>query len=73
MFEKLLLVCEADAKGRGFDTDYPQAQNWRDVLDACETIEAKTLIAEGYTGEAIKLGLHQRRVDHIQHWKNNET
>ena len=72
-FEKLLLVCEADAKGRGVETDYPQAQQWRAVLDACETIQAKTLIAEGYTGEAIKIGLHQRRIDHIQHWKNNET
>lgn len=62
LFEKLLLVCEADARGVGREVDYPQANDWRMILMECNKITAKTLVQEGYEGEAIKIGLHERRV-----------
>ena len=73
LFDKLLLVCEADAQGKGERIDYDQARNWRNLLTKCETITAQMLIAEGYQGEAIKLGLHQRRIDCVRNWKKDET
>ncbi len=62
LFEKLLLVCEADAQGCGRKIDYKQGQNWRYLLQECSKISAQTLIVQGYQGEAIKEALHQRRV-----------
>ena len=65
-FEQLLMVCEADAKGTGRKIDYKQAQEWRNLYDECVKINAQALIAEGHQGEAIKLGLHQKRVTCVQ-------
>ena len=75
-FEMLLIVCEADAQGKGRNVDYKQAQQWQYLLDECSTINATSLVEKGYQGEAIKLGLHQQRVTcverHINAWKKNE-
>lgn len=65
-FEKLLLVCEADARGIGRDVEYKQAEGWRAVLKKCTTMSAKSLVEEGYKGEAIKIALHERRVAVVQ-------
>ena len=62
LFEKLLLVCEADARGVGRAVEYEQADGWRSVLKECTKISAKMLVEEGYEGEAIKIALHERRV-----------
>ncbi len=63
LFEKLLMVCEADARGKGAgQTEYPQARQWRVLLHECAKITARPLVDEGLQGEAIKLALHQRRV-----------
>ena len=76
LFDKLLVVCEADARGKGQKTEYTPAKHWRYLLDECAKIGAQSLIAQGYQGEAIKLGLHQHRVvcveSHIGSWKKNE-
>ena len=69
LFEKLLLVCEADARGVGRNVDYPQADSWRCLFRACMTVNAKLLMEEGFKGEAIKVALHERRVARIK----NET
>jgi len=66
LFEKLLLVCEADARGVGRDVDYKQAEDWRSLFKECTKISAKSLVEEGYEGEAIKVALHERRVAIIQ-------
>lgn len=75
-FEKLLLVCKADALGKGHAVDYPQAEQWRMLLDACANIDVQALIAEGLQGEKIKHGLHERRVACVKEilsgWENNE-
>ena len=76
IFDKLLVVCEADAQGKGRQIEYLQAQHWRYLLDECSKISAHTLIAQGCQGEAIKLGLHQHRVvcveNIINSWKKHE-
>ncbi|KTD22069.1 tRNA nucleotidyltransferase [Legionella lansingensis] len=74
LFEKLLLACEADARGRGFATkEYKQADGWRHLLKECTKISAQALIAQGYQGEAIKDALHKQRVSCAEQiWKQNE-
>jgi tRNA nucleotidyltransferase (CCA-adding enzyme) len=67
LFEKILLVCEADSQGRGIPSsttvqDYRQAHDWRVLLAECRKITAQTFIAQGYTGPAIKDALHAARV-----------
>jgi tRNA nucleotidyltransferase (CCA-adding enzyme) len=64
-FEKLVTVCEADARGVGKEVSYPQADDWRGLLNECLSIEAKEWVAKGYQGEAIKTALHDGRVAHI--------
>ncbi len=76
LFEMLLIVCEADAQGRGRHIEYTQAAQWRHLLDECIKINAKMLMAEGIQGSAIKLGLHRHRVlsveSLINSWKTHE-
>lgn len=76
LFDKLLLVCEADALGIGKKIKYQQAKDWYYLLNECVKINAQTLIAQGYHGEAIKLGLHECRVacvkTIIDSWKQHE-
>lgn len=66
LFEKLLLVCEADARGVGRAVDYKQADVWRNLFKQCATINAKILVEQGYQGEAIRTALHERRVAAIR-------
>jgi tRNA nucleotidyltransferase (CCA-adding enzyme) len=66
LFEKLLLVCEADAQGRGKKIQYSQADKWRKILALCSKISPKIFIEKGLTGIAIKEALHQERVRYIQ-------
>ena len=76
IFEKLILVCKADAAGNGRENDYPQANRWHELLSACEKIGAQSVIADGFTGEQIKNEIHQRRValvkKIIKTWKKDE-
>lgn len=76
LFEKLLIVCEADSQGRGLRVDYKQAGLWRYLLTECSKISAQILIEQGYQGEAIKEALHQRRVACadliLNSWKQHE-
>ena len=76
IFEKLIIVCKADAAGSGKDDDYPQANGWYELLSACEKVGAQEVIADGFTGEHIKNEIHQRRValvkNVIKTWKNDE-
>lgn len=75
-FDQLLVVCEADAQGTGRKIDYKQIQHWRDLLEACAQISPQLLISQGHQGEAVKLGLHEHRVECVKRminlWKQNE-
>jgi len=67
-FEHYLLACTADARGRKGkqDSDYPQADLFRQALVAANTVDAKEIVAQGLKGEAIKKAIHERRVDAIK-------
>jgi tRNA nucleotidyltransferase (CCA-adding enzyme) len=66
-FEKFLLACEADARGRtGFeDRAYPQADYLSGALAAANTVSTRKLIAEGAEGPAIAKALRTNRADAI--------
>ena len=76
LFDNLLIACEADAQGKGQHIDYVQASHWSYLLDECIKITADILIAQGCQGEAIKLGLHEYRVNCVNRiintWKKDE-
>ena len=62
-FEKFLLACEADARGRtGFeDKPYPQAAFLSRALAVAETISAADVMAEGAEGPEISAQLRRKR------------
>lgn len=63
-FEQLLLVCEADARGRlGFeDCAYPQAEVMRRALAVVRAVPVAPLLARGLRGEAMGKALAEARV-----------
>ncbi|MDI9819558.1 MULTISPECIES: multifunctional CCA addition/repair protein [unclassified Legionella] len=61
LFNKLLVVCEADARGSG-KKEYEQARIWRHLMEQCMRISVQEIIAQGHQGEAIKKRLHLQRV-----------
>lgn len=68
-FEKFLIACEADFRGRtGFEKrEYPQSQKMRDSLNTCKTISVQEILEEGYTGPQISEQIHRRRVSKVKH------
>lgn len=78
-FEKLLIVCESDARGVGAaglisaESSYQQAQAWRYLLKESIKIDANEIVAQGFKGNDIRVALHARRVEHINKvWINHE-
>ncbi len=67
-FEQFLLACEADARGRtGYeDKPYPQADIFRKARQTCLSIEAKPLLAQGLSGEAVAAELRKLRLEAIR-------
>jgi tRNA nucleotidyltransferase (CCA-adding enzyme) len=66
-FEKFLLACEADMKGRtGLeDASYPQAGLLRRALAAAAAVDPEPLVAEGLKGEALRERLRARRIEAV--------
>lgn len=66
--EAILRCCTADLRGRtGFEkAEYPQAAYLTILADAACSVNAKPLIAQGLTGEAIKQGLQRARLNAIK-------
>ena len=75
-FDKLVMVCAADANGRIYEVDYEQVSQWRFVLDECLKIKAQRLLEQGYQGIAIKHELHIRRIACVElilnSWKQHD-
>lgn len=76
LLEQLLLVCEADSRGRGRPavenvTNYRQAQDWRVLLAECRKINAQTCMDQGYTGAAIQGALFAARVACVEKMRQN--
>ncbi|HUG98025.1 MAG TPA: multifunctional CCA addition/repair protein [Gammaproteobacteria bacterium] len=63
-FEKFLLACEADLKGRDGleEAPYPQAALLRRALAAAAAVDPQPLVSEGLTGEALREELRAQRV-----------
>ena len=66
-FEKFLLAAEADARGRpGFeDKLYEQGDFFRRALIAANTVDAQTLIAEGFQHKKLAEKIQQERIKRI--------
>jgi len=67
-FEKFLLACEADARGRaGLETaQYPQAARMRRAYQVAKAVSVQPLIAMGLEGAVLGERLHQERVRAIE-------
>jgi tRNA nucleotidyltransferase (CCA-adding enzyme) len=61
--EEFLLACEADARGRkGLEgRDYPQAERFRQALQAARTVDAAELQAQGLEGAALGKAIDDAR------------
>lgn len=70
-FEQFLLACEADARGRlGLeDRDYPQPDYLRAALVAANFVQARDIVAAGFSGEAVGQELRKRRVAAVAEYK----
>jgi len=66
-FEKFLIACEADYRGRtGFENlPYPQSGIMKQAFNVCSEISTKEFIAEGYRGKQIGEKLHNERVKSV--------
>ncbi len=67
-FEHLLIVCEADHRGRkGYELrPYPQRAAFRSLLEVARAVQPRELIAEGLEGPEIGAALRIRRIDAIR-------
>ena len=72
-FEKLLLACEADARGRtGFEnSDYCQAEFVRGVLGAATAINTADLTRGDLFGAAIGEAIRERRLAAVRAYRND--
>lgn len=66
-FEKFLVACEADARGRtGFeDRDYPQANILRKARRVAADLDTHTLAAQGLKGEAMAREIRKHRIQNV--------
>jgi tRNA nucleotidyltransferase (CCA-adding enzyme) len=66
-FERFLLACEADARGRqGLeDRPYPQAERFRVAHRAAMGIEVRSLVKQGLQGKAFADAIRQLRLQAI--------
>lgn len=67
-FEKFLLACEADARGRkGLeDRPYPQRERLLAALEAARSVDAAALRARGLDGAALGEALRRERIEAIR-------
>lgn len=67
-FEKFLIACEADARGRKGreEIPYPQAERMRQALQVAKAVLVQPLINAGLQGEALGAKLHQERARAIE-------
>ncbi len=70
-FEKFLLACEADFRGRAGneDTPYPQADLFRSALAVADAIDPKPLIEDGFIGESLAQEIRKQRLSAIKRLK----
>jgi tRNA nucleotidyltransferase (CCA-adding enzyme) len=64
---KVLLACEADARGRtGYeDRNYPQVDYYLQLQTATQDVDVQAIIANGFHGEGIKEEIRRERLRRI--------
>jgi len=74
-FEKFLLACEADAKGRtGYEnSEYPQADYLRNAYQLCIQINPGDLAKSGFKGPAIREELNRQRIELLTQHKQDSV
>ncbi len=67
-FEKFLLACEADHRGRAGNEDapYPQAGLFRSAFAVADAIDPAPLIARGFSGESLAQEIRRQRLSAIR-------
>jgi tRNA nucleotidyltransferase (CCA-adding enzyme) len=72
-FDKFLLACEADSRGRtGFEQrPYPQAAWLRQALDAAAEVSARDVLREGMEGAQIGDALRRKRLQVLSRLKSD--
>lgn len=70
-FEWAVLACTCDARGRkGFEeTDYAPAHYLRAAALAANAVQAKEVVADGFTGVGVGEELKKRRIAALKKWK----
>ncbi|MCL2913458.1 multifunctional CCA addition/repair protein [Shewanella corallii] len=73
--EKLLLVCQADSRGRtGFENaDYPQADYLHEAYKIAAAVEVKQIVDAGFKGPEIRDELQKRRMNMLSEFKQCHT
>ncbi len=73
-FEKFLLACEADSRGRsGFENrPYPQAEFFREALQAASNVDISKLTSGELSGQEIGKEIETRRRRAIAAIKKNQ-
>jgi tRNA nucleotidyltransferase (CCA-adding enzyme) len=71
-FDKFLLACEADSRGRtGFEQrPYPQAAYFREARRDAAAVSARDLVLEGMEGAQIGDALRRKRLQVISRYKS---
>ncbi|PIE43896.1 MAG: multifunctional CCA addition/repair protein [Gammaproteobacteria bacterium] len=67
-FGQLLMVCEADARGRaGMEKNrYPQSTFFANILDTLAKVTIRDLIEKGLTGSQLGQAIHARQIRQIK-------
>jgi tRNA nucleotidyltransferase (CCA-adding enzyme) len=69
-FAEILQACECDARGRaGFaDCDYPPTRHLAAAARIAEEVQAKAVVADGFSGVAVGEELKRRRTERLATW-----
>lgn len=73
LFEEILLVCIADARGRtGFEAEpYPQADYFRRALQIAKHIDVKELVRSGLKGKELGEAIDNARIKELKQLKES--
>ena len=73
LFEEVLLVCIADARGRtGFENEaYPQADYFRQALQIAKHIDVKDLVRSGLKGKELGEAIDKARIKELTRLKES--
>ncbi|CAK9883890.1 MAG: Multifunctional CCA protein [Candidatus Erwinia impunctatus] len=72
--DQLALVSEADARGRGGceENSYPQRKQLYDAFICASQVPVSAVVADGFTGAAIRAELTRRRTVAVELWRQQQ-